>query len=158
MSRHLGTRGFTLSEAVIAMAFIGVITTSMLIIASKGFQLSNKETDMAAAYQSCESILEDYATKGQRSETSWSTISTTTTPQFTSHKDKDDNIVFDRRFVYKVTVTNVGTELKKVQVSVFRATSATAPTIDTSKPRGGEVYRLTNFYPKPANASETSGG
>jgi type II secretory pathway pseudopilin PulG len=153
---HL-SRGFTLSEAVVALAFIGVITTSMLIIATKGFRLSTKGIDMAAAYQVCETIMESYASTAQKSETFWASISPVTAPTVATRKNENFEDVDDTRFCYTVSVTDVGPDLKKVQVRVFLADPKTGG-IDTSKPRGGELFRLTNFLPKPANASETSGG
>ena len=141
------------------MAFIAVITTSMIIIATKGFRLSNKGVDMASAYQVCEAVMEDYTSTSQKSETIWSGIASITTPTFASRKDEQENIVEDKRFCYTVDVTNVGTELKRVQVRVFHAQeNSTAAAIDTAQPRQGELFRLTNFLPKPANASETGGG
>ena len=139
--------GLTMAEIIMAIGFLAVFTTGLLAIATKGFELSGKEVD--SAYQHCESLMESYSHEATRGE-SWTTIVSTDNYQFPVRTDQDGNQQEDRHFCYEVESELIGTELKKVQVKVFVANStSTDPAPDTALPKGGEVLRMTNFYPRP---------
>jgi hypothetical protein len=138
-----------MAEIVVAIGFIAIITTALLAVAGKGLQLSQREVDIAAAYQHCETLMEKMSFQAGRAE-SWDALVSISTPQYpmAAHGSAADGQ--DREFTYTVSVVDVGSELKRVQVRVYIArTNSEFAAADTRRPKGGGVLRMTNFYPRP---------
>ena len=141
--------GLTMAEIIMAIGFLSIFTTGLLAIATKGFDLSKREVDMAGAYQHCEALMERYSHDSTRS-TSWQNINSITAHRFPTRANSSGVQVEDRRFCYTTKVDVIGTDLKKVQVRLFVTDpSSSTATPDLKRAKGGEVLRMTNFYSKP---------
>jgi type II secretory pathway pseudopilin PulG len=138
-----------MAEIVVAIGFISIITTALLAVAGKGLQLSQREVDIAGAHQHCEALMEEISFQAGRAE-SWDALASISTPQYPKAADGSAADSQDREFTYTLSVVEVGSELKRVQVRVYIARSNSEfAAADTRRPKGGEVLRMTNFYPRP---------
>lgn len=140
--------GLTLAEVILAVGFLAVFTTGLLAIATKAFQLSEKQVDMAAVYQHGERLMERVTLESQ-SLNGWSTVQSEMTPVFASYLDDTGTEVEDRRFVTTVEVDNLDTDLKFVTVTIYMADRAQADAgtaeIDTEAPQGGQIIEFVNL-------------
>lgn len=144
-----GRRGLSMAEIVIAIGFLSIITTALLAVAGKGLQFSRQEVDQAGAYAHCEALMEDLSFRAGRAA-SWDALASTPAPRYPSISKGNGTITEDREFCYTVSVVEVGSELKRAQVRVYVARGKSDfAAADTTRAKGGEVVRMTNFYPRP---------
>jgi Tfp pilus assembly protein PilV len=149
-------KGLTLAEIIMAVGFLSVFTTGLLAIATKTFEFSRQQIDMASAYQHGEGVMESYALKS-RDPLGWATMVPTASPTFPTYQDASGATRVDPRFVYTVQMDNLDTDLRFVTVTVFKSNDASAalatpsPVIDTAAPRGGELLRFVNIYQQEVN-------
>lgn len=142
-------RGLTLAEIVMAIGFIAIFTTGLMLFATKGLQLSSRQIDHAGAYQICEALMEEYHQKSL-TKNSFDAIQSVASYTYPTTKKQDGTVETNREFVYTVAVDKLSDEMKKIQVKVFVAShKGSTPTPHPDLPRGGEVVRMTNFYNAP---------
>lgn len=141
--------GLSLVEIIMAVGFLAVFTTGLLAIATKGFDLSEQQIDIASAYQYGESLIEDYTIKS-RGTTGWHQMPNIVDPQFAFSRDSTGAPVEDRRFVYTTQVEDLTPDLRFVTVVIYVADDSSTATIDTDAPRSGELLRFSNMLKKEA--------
>ena len=140
--------GLTLAEVIMATGFLAIFTTGLLAIATKAFQLSDKQVDMAAVYQHGERIMETVTLESQSTD-GWPGTQSEMVPVFTTYIDETGTEIEDRRFVRTLEVEELAPDLKFATVRIYHADSALADSgtaaIDTSKPRDGEILDFVNL-------------
>jgi len=143
-----GNPGLTLAEVIMATGFLAIFTTGLLAIATKAFQMSEQQVDMASVYQHGERLMEDVTLESQSTD-GWPGTQSELTPVFTTYVDDAGNDVEDRRFVRTVEIEELAPDLKFATVKIYHADPAQAeagtPAIDTSAPRGGLVLDFVNL-------------
>lgn len=131
-----------------AVGFLAIFTTSLLAIATKAFQLSGKQIDMAAVYQHGERITENLSLKSASAD-GWTATQSRLTPDFPKYADEDGDEIEDRRFVRTIEVEELASDLKYVTVTLYHADPAQAdagtPAIDTDAPRSGFILEFVTL-------------
>jgi hypothetical protein len=149
---HKGN-GLSFAEIILAVGFLSIFTTGLLAIATKTFEFSRQQVDMAAAYQYGEKIMESYALRS-RDAGQWSTMTAVPNPRFPLGTSPTGEQVEDPRFVYTVDVESLDTDLRMVTVRVYKAVETGGniePVIDRGAPRAGELLRFVNVYQQEIN-------
>lgn len=136
-------RAFSLSEMVVAIGVLGLIAVVFALLSSKSQQLNRREIDLSAAFTYCESEMERLALLASATTTFDQVVSTGYVHPQTSILGQVPHD--DRRFVRRVDVVDLASDLKKVTVTIWEAQPGTTQP-DASRPRGGEVLRMTNIY------------
>lgn len=149
--------GLTLAEIIVAIGFMAVFTTGLLAIATKGFEASRQDVDIASAYQHGESLAEKYVLKS-KDPAGWSTVASVAKPTFPEETDASGTTtVDDKRFVYTVDVKSISADAKIVTIVIYRSDEKKAEqktpeaAIDATAPHGGELLRFVNILQQEVN-------
>lgn len=144
-----GSGGFSLVEIVVGVGILGLVAVVFGLMAIKQSQLGRREIDMAAAYGYAEELMERLALRAS----SVTTFSSVTSQGYAYPKVTEKGLSSrdDTRFVTKVEVVDVSADMKMATVSLWQAlprVGSAAPPVapDSSKPRKGEVLRMTCVF------------
>ena len=127
-------RGTSLSETLIALAILGLVTTAVMSAVANSYRLGEQSKAMSLASQLASSQLESFSAASLGS--GWNTFVA------------DDQLKLSPQgnFCYRVRVTQVSVDLRKAVCEVyFQAQGSSEARIDRSRPNAGLALKATTM-------------
>jgi type II secretory pathway pseudopilin PulG len=130
-------RGISLAEIIVAIGVLGIFSTAIFSAVANSYRLSQRSVDTSRALYLSNTVMEDVQTRmlGE----GWVEFDNTLNGVLLPDPLEPD-------FCYRMTVTDVGSNSRKIECRVFWQDQDVAPpTIDTEKGTNGLIIRSTTL-------------